>query len=140
MCLQNCPLSQLEKSHGMGYVSAKPWAAKCWVSNCYHGSIVHVYNYVYIIIILRLLGIQQEQEVAKCNTLSELRNIATKNSGFISAVQDSLSPVKVLPSNIFSRLCLHDRVIKMFTNGTTTEISDFWSTLLITDSSLRESV
>ena len=81
-----------------------------------------------------------EQEVAKCNTLSELRKIATKNSGFISAVQDSLSPVKVLPSNIFSRLCLHDRVIKMFTNGTTTEISDFWSTLLITDSSLRESV
>ena len=46
----------------------------------------------------------------------------------------------MLLSNIFSRLCLHDRVFKMFTNATTTEISDFWSTLLIIDSSLRESV
>ena len=81
-----------------------------------------------------------EQEVAMCNTLSELRKIATKNSGFISAVQDSLSPVKALLSNIFSRICLHDQVIRMFTNATTAEISDFWSTLLIIDSSLKEGV
>ena len=81
-----------------------------------------------------------EREVAKCNTLSELRMIATKKDGFVSVVQDSLSPVKVLLSQIFTRLCLHETAIKMFASATTDEISDFWSTLLIIDSSLNESV
>ena len=30
MCLQNCPLSQLEEPCGKGYVGAKPRAAECW--------------------------------------------------------------------------------------------------------------
>ena len=81
-----------------------------------------------------------EQEVAKCNTLSELRMIATRKEGFISNVRDSLSPVKVLLSKIFTRLCLHETAIKMFACATTDEISDLWSTLLIIDSSLNESV
>ena len=122
MCLQNCPLSQLEES----CERVKP-----------------VLN-----LGLQSVGLAQaeipeatlELEVAKCNTLSELHKIATKNSGFISAVQDSLSPVKTLLSNIFYRICLHDQVIIMFTNATTAEISEFWSTLLIIDSSLKEGV
>ena len=84
MCLQNCSLSQLEES----------------------------YERVMLVLNLKLqiVGLAQaeipeatfEQEVAKFNTLSELRKMPTKNSGFISAVQNSLSPVKVLLSNIFS--------------------------------------
>ncbi len=79
-----------------------------------------------------------EKEVAKCNTLSELRKIATRNNDFVAAVQDSLSPVKVLLSNIFSRLCLHEEGILMFNSATSSEISEFWSTLLIIDSTLKE--
>ena len=37
-----------------------------------------------------------EMEVDKCNNLTELRNIASRKSGILSAVQDSLSPVKIL--------------------------------------------
>ncbi len=81
-----------------------------------------------------------EREVSKCNSLSELRKIATKNDDFVTAVQDSLSPVKVLLSSIFCRLKLHDEYIRMFASATFTEISDFWTTLLVIDSSLREGV
>ena len=37
-----------------------------------------------------------EKEVGKCNNLTELRKIASHKSGIKLAVQDSLSPVKVL--------------------------------------------
>ena len=79
-----------------------------------------------------------EQEVRKCNTLSELRHIATTKSSFVTAVQDSLSPVKVLLSRLFSRLCLHDQPIKMFTSATPEDINSFWTTLLVIDDSLKE--
>lgn len=43
-----------------------------------------------------------EQEVSKCNTLSELRKIAERDDGFIAKIHESLSPVKQLLSEIFS--------------------------------------
>lgn len=81
-----------------------------------------------------------EEEVSKCNTLSELRKIAAKTDGFPLAVQDSLSPVKVLLSSIFCRLKLHNEAIQMFSSASSTQMSDFWTTLLSIDSSLKEEV
>ena len=79
-----------------------------------------------------------EKEVSKCNNLAELRKIASKVSGFELAVQDSLSPVKVLLCNIFSRLQLHKEFIHTFSSASRSEISDFWSALIAIDNSLEE--
>ncbi len=79
-----------------------------------------------------------EKEVSKCNTLSELRNIVSRVNGFEEAVQDSLSPVKICLANIFTRLQLHDKNINIFTSCSSTEISDFWTSLIAIDSTLKE--
>lgn len=55
-----------------------------------------------------------EVEVAKCNCLGELRKIAERKVGFVDAVKDSLSGVKVLLSNNFSRLEWKDQNINIF--------------------------
>ena len=57
-----------------------------------------------------------EKEVA---SLNELRKIAERNEEIVGAVKDSLSPVKILLTDIFSRLA--------YTAATATEISEFWS-------------
>lgn len=81
-----------------------------------------------------------EEEVSKCSTLSEIRRIASRVDGFEAAVQDSLSPVKVLLSNVFSRLQLNDEFIKPFAAASKDEISDFWSALIAVDATLKEEV
>lgn len=52
-----------------------------------------------------------EVEVTKCNTLDNLRNWL---KGKELEVQDSLSPVIILLSTIFTRLKLHDDFFKHF--------------------------
>lgn len=79
-----------------------------------------------------------EQEVGKCNNLSELRNIASRKSGIELAVQDSLSPVKVLLCTIFSRLKLHDTYIRTFASASTDELHDFWTAVISIDATLKE--
>ena len=81
-----------------------------------------------------------EKEVSKCNTLSELRKIAVRNADFTAQVHNSLSPVKLLLSEIFSRLKLHDETIRTFVSATPTEISDFWTSVIAIDSSLKENI
>jgi hypothetical protein len=81
-----------------------------------------------------------EDEVKKCNNLSQLRAIAVKFSNFPIEVQNSLTPVKMLLTNIFSRLKLHDETIRTFKSATPDEISDFWTTLIALDCTLREDI
>lgn len=76
-----------------------------------------------------------EDEVAKCNNLSSLRNHL---SGKELVVQDSLSPVKILLCSLFSRLKLHDEFIHTFASATDDELSDFWSTIISLDTTLSE--
>ena len=54
-------------------------------------------------------------------------------------MQDSLSPVKILLSQIFNRLKLHDEHINTFNSATTSELSEFWSAIITLDSTLSES-
>ena len=77
-----------------------------------------------------------EMEVTKCNNLAELRGIAVKKPGVELAVKDSLSNVKVLLSSIFMRLQWKDKYVRIFTSATSEEISDFWSAIMVLDSSL----
>ena len=78
-----------------------------------------------------------EKEVEKCNNLTELRNIASRNSGILSAVQDSLSPVKVL-TTVFSRLKLHENYIMSYTSASSAELDEFWSAVISIDATLQE--
>lgn len=94
---------------------------------------------------LQCIGLAREQmpedfekEVEKCNNLTELRNIASRKSGIVSAVQDSLSPVKSLLTTIFSRLKLHENYIKSYDSASTTDLDEFWSAVISIDATLRE--
>ena len=81
-----------------------------------------------------------EQEVSKCNTLSEIRRIASRIEGFEAAVQDSLSPVNILLSKVFFRFQFNERCIEVFASATASEISDFWDALIAVDATLREDI
>jgi hypothetical protein len=83
---------------------------------------------------------QFEEETSKCCTLKEIRRIACRVEGFSAAVQDSLSPVKILLSDILCRLQFNDSFLKMFSASSPSEISDFWSALLAIDSTLKEDI
>lgn len=78
-----------------------------------------------------------ESEVSKCNNLAELRRVAEGKAEFKSAVQESLSPVKLLLSNIFSRLILKDRNISVFQSASENELGEFWSAILALDDTLQ---
>ena len=78
------------------------------------------------------------KEVTKCNSLNELKNIAERNAAIVGAVKDSLSPVKVLLANIFSRLQFKEKQILSYVAATAAEISDFWSAVIAVDATLEE--
>ena len=76
---------------------------------------------------------EYEKEVAKYNNLTQLRKIAERTNEFVGEVKDSLSPVKVLLSDRFSRLHLKDEQVKTFISATTEEISEFLSAIIAID-------
>ena len=91
---------------------------------------------------LQCIGLAREQmpdefemEVDKCNNLTELRNIASRK---MSAVQDSLSPVKILLTTVFSRLKLHENYIKSYASASSAELDEFWSAVISIDATLQE--
>ena len=63
-----------------------------------------------------------------------------KISRFFSKGSKSLSPVKRLLSDVFSRLKLHEETIRTFSSATPAEISDLWTALIATDSTLKEGI
>ena len=65
-----------------------------------------------------------ESEIAKCNSLSDLRKISEKRCDIIAGVMDSLSPVKVLLTQIMQRLMLKDKPFQVFTSATPSEIDE----------------
>ena len=77
-----------------------------------------------------------EKEVAKCNSLNELRKIAERNVEVVGAIKDSLSPVKILLANIFSRL--QEKQILLYAAATAAEINKFWSAVIALDATLEE--
>ena len=79
-----------------------------------------------------------EKEVEKCNNLTELRNIASRKSSISSAVQDSLLPVKILLTTVFSRLKLHENYIKSYASASSAELDEFWSAVISIDATLQE--
>ena len=81
------------------------------------------------------MGEEFEHEVAKCNRVSELRKGLESRK---ESVQESLSSVKSLLCQLFSRLKLYDETIKIFSSATTDELSEFWSGIMVIDDTLTE--
>ena len=79
-----------------------------------------------------------EKEINKCNNLSELRNIASRKSDIVPAIQDSLSLIKILLTTLFSRLKLHDNYIKSNASASSAELDEFLSAAISIDATLRE--
>ena len=79
-----------------------------------------------------------EAEVSKCNSLADLRKIAERKEEIRPAVAASLSPVKRLLSDIFSRLTLKDKHINVIDAAEPDEICSFWSSILSVDATLKQ--
>ena len=79
-----------------------------------------------------------EAEGARCNSLLELRKIAEKTPQFPVEVKDSLSPVHILLSTIFSRLDLKGKCVKSVAAASQDELTSFWSAIMAIDSTLAQ--
>lgn len=76
-----------------------------------------------------------EAEVTKRNNMTELRQHLSSHK---ETVNDSLSPVKALLHSLFRRLQLHEKKFAIYNTATSSELSDFWSSILAFDSTLTE--
>ena len=77
---------------------------------------------------------EYEESISKCNNIKELKKMADKCQGLSDL--DSLSPVKVLLSDIVSRLKLKNRPFEVYTAASTVAVEDVWSSLHSIDASL----
>ena len=67
-----------------------------------------------------------EQDVEKCKNMSDLRVTAEKNEEFKEKTLDSVGPVKILLSALFSRLQLKGKNFKSSGAATETATDDVW--------------
>ena len=70
-----------------------------------------------------------EKEMKKCNNMGDMRKKASENESFRTASLDSVAPVKVLLSQVFQRLELKGKAIKMSTSVSQTDIDALWQSL-----------
>ena len=83
------------------------------------------------------LGINVEAELKKCNSMSQLRKLAERDTTIVGSVQDSLSPVKILLNSIMTRLMLKETPFQTYTSATTPEIEEFWMSIMELESTLH---
>ena len=74
--------------------------------------------------------------VASCNNLSELRHAAEKKPDLVTAVQDSIAPVKILLADIMQRLQLQGQNFQVFSAATQDDMKELFGELDSIDSSL----
>lgn len=79
-----------------------------------------------------------EKLSSRCNSLADLRKKAAENPGFTEAVADSVSPVKVLLTDIFIRLELQSKKFSVFSSASSGDIALFWDSILAIDSTLED--
>ena len=78
-----------------------------------------------------------EALITSCNNLAQLRCVAKKNPDLVSAVIDSIEPVKILLSSIFQRMELQGQKFSMFSPASEEELISMWSELHSIDPSLQ---
>ena len=75
---------------------------------------------------------------SRCNSLSDLRKAEEKFGGFSDEVADSVTPVKILLSDIFVRLELKSKKYSVFSSASASAIFLFCDALLSVDSALTD--
>ena len=82
---------------------------------------------------------QEEHEIviSHCNNMAQLRQIGQQKPDIITIVSDSIAPVKVLLSDIFGRLKLHDKNFQVFTVASDNDQEGLWSELKKIDDTLE---
>lgn len=65
---------------------------------------------------------EMEAEAKKCNSMKALRSVAERIVGFIEAILDSISPVKVILTDIAKRIELKEKKFTVFSPATNEEL------------------
>lgn len=73
--------------------------------------------------------------IAHCNSISEVREASEKNPFVKESTSDSISPAKILLSNIFTRLKLGKGGGVFFSCS---EMEELWNSLVSVDASANE--
>ena len=75
-----------------------------------------------------------EAEAARCNTLKALSAVSERDENFRGASLDSLSPHKILLTDLMKRLDLNQYKFIVFAAASEQEMEEFWSLLIALDS------
>ena len=78
-----------------------------------------------------------EAKIATCNNLKQLRQVAQSQPAFTEEVLDSIAPVKILLSDIITRLQLKGKPFGVYAAASEEEIEEVWNALHQIDSSLK---
>ncbi|KAL5496676.1 hypothetical protein EMCRGX_G013014 [Ephydatia muelleri] len=74
---------------------------------------------------------EMEAEATKCNSMKALRSVAERIVGFKEAILDSISPVKVILTDIAKRLELKEKKFTVFSPAT--KLDDLWTSIFSID-------
>ena len=84
------------------------------------------------------MGEDFEKLSSRCNSLADLRKMAKGNPSFAGTVADSMSLVKILLTDIFTRLELQSKKFSVFFSASSSDIALFWESMLAIDNTLKD--
>ena len=80
---------------------------------------------------------EHEAAIAHRNNMSQLRQAAEKKEDLVTAILDSIAPVKILLTDILLRLELHGEKFRVFPAAHDHDMKELWSNLESLDSTLK---
>ena len=78
-----------------------------------------------------------ESTISKCKNMKQLREAADKEPALVDAVLDSMSPVKIIISDVVRHLNLKGKSTEVFSAASGPEIKEVWNSLHSTDGTLN---
>ena len=92
---------------------------------------------------LQSVGLMRQQTdeefeaiISKCNSMEQLRQAAKRKPALKEKVLDSIEPVKIMLSDIITRLQWNEIPLEVHSSATETEIREQWETVKEIDSTL----
>ncbi|GBC01659.1 hypothetical protein RclHR1_04280016 [Rhizophagus clarus] len=79
---------------------------------------------------------EMEKLISGCNSLEDMREKAKTNHQLEKELLQSMEPIRVLLSNLFTRQSLKDEFFKVFEPATKTEMENFWESVHLVDDSI----
>ena len=78
-----------------------------------------------------------ESTISKCNNMKQLRTAAQKKPELIDSVLDSMSPVKIVITDVIRRLSLKGKHFEVYSAASMQAIEEMWDSLHSVDTSLK---